>query len=92
MGVNDTLANTVMDYLTSHWTASAGNIATHCKCAVEDLIPVVELLESQARLRRAFSRCQSSCSRCAGCDSGVVPAALTERTILISLESPGEAS
>ncbi len=89
-GVNETLANSVMDYLTSHRTASAGNVATHCGCAVEDLRPVVEMLESQQRLRPAFSRCQSSCSTCAGCDSGAVSTALTERTVLISLERTEE--
>lgn len=88
--MNETLANSVMDYLTSHRTASAGNIATHCDCTLEELGTVVDVLESRQRIRRAFSRCQSSCSSCTGCDSGAVSTALTERTILISLERTEE--
>jgi hypothetical protein len=84
--VNDDLANNVMDYLTPHRTASLGNIAAHCNCAVDELGPVIEALEAERRLRLAFSRCQSGCSQCAGCESDSIATVLTDRKIVISLE------
>ena len=84
--MSESLANEVMDYLTSRRTASVGNIALRCGCEVEALAPVIEALESGGRLRRAFSRCQSGCDSCAGCESDLTSLPLSDRTILISLE------
>jgi len=84
---NEGLANEVMDYLTSRRTASVGNIALRCNCDVEALFPIIEFLESEQRLRRAFSRCQSGCASCSGCESDLTTMPLSDRTIVISLES-----
>ena len=84
--MTDALAQEVMDYLTARRTASVGNIALHCGSDVGILAGVVETLESEGRLRRAFSRCQSGCDSCAGCASDPVSLPLSDRTILISLE------
>jgi len=80
------LVDQVTAYLTSHRTSSLGNIASFCDCSIEELTPIVRMFESQQRLRLAASRCQSGCSRCAGCDPDDGPAALSDRTIIISLE------
>lgn len=90
--MNESFATEVMDYLTSRRTASVGNIALRCHCDIETLVPVVEALESEGRLRRAFSRCQSGCDSCIGCESDLAVLPLTDRTILISLEPSSHSS
>ena len=86
--MQQTFDDSVMDYLTAARTASLGNLAMHFEFSFEEFVPIIRNLESQGRLRFSMSRCQSDCSSChssCGDSSSSVPA-ITERTIVISLE------
>ncbi len=81
-----TFDDKVMDYLTAGRTASLGNLANHFDCSLEDFLPTIRNLESEGRLRFSISRCQSDCSSCHSTCGDSNVAAVTERTIVISLE------
>lgn len=84
--MNEQFANTVMVYLTDRRMSSLGNLAAHFDLAVDELIPLIQILVSGNRLRLSSSRCRSDCSACHSCESGTGPAPLSEKTIVISLE------
>ncbi|MHC4553089.1 MAG: FeoC-like transcriptional regulator [Planctomycetota bacterium] len=89
--MNDGSYNELMDYLTARRMSSLGNLALHFDVTAEEIIPIVQQLQKQKRLRPSTSRCQSGCDSCSGCESESAIPALTERTILISLERKEQA-
>lgn len=88
--MDEQFANATMTYLTGRRMSSLGNLATHFGRSVEEFTPVVRMLESQNRLRLASSRCQSDCADCYSCGTDARSTALSEKTILISLEQMEE--
>jgi len=84
--VDEQFANTMMVYLTGRRMSSLGNLAAHFDHSVEELTPLVRLLESKHLLRLSSSRCQSDCSDCHSCYISIGPTPLSEKTIVISLE------
>jgi hypothetical protein len=87
MSLDDFSTNMIMEYLTSRRMSSLGNVALHFNRSVDQLIPDIKALLSAGRLRLSQSRCASGCDSCGGCCASepIVPA-LTEQTIVISLE------
>lgn len=81
----------IMDTLTPRRTMTVGNIALSLEKEPAEIIPFIQELEADGRLRYAFSKCSGSCSSCSsGCgdDAAAEPAApqIDETSILISME------
>ncbi len=76
----------IMKYLTPKRMASIGNIANALELEPEVIIPMIQHLENEGKVRLATSGCSSDCSSCSSCGSETSTApAITERTIAISL-------
>lgn len=89
--MNEAFEKDVMEYLTMRRMSSLGNVAVHFDCPVDQILPNIQSLLSKERIRAANSHCASGCSSCSGCESDPAGPQLTERTILISLETQPEA-
>ena len=76
----------LMEYLTSRRTCSLGNLAEHFDCTFEEILPVVQDLKSENRLRFSLSSCQVGCDSCCGCESALSSIPMTVQTLAISLE------
>jgi hypothetical protein len=81
----------IMEVLTPRRMMTVGNIALSLEKKPAELIPSLQELEADGRVRYAFSKCNGSCSSCSsGCGDEVEgePAmpAIDETSIIISLE------
>ena len=83
--MTEALTENLMAYLMPRRTASVGNLATHFDCALSEIIPVIENLISEGRLRLSAPRCAGSCGSCTGCEPNATAPLITEQTIAISL-------
>lgn len=84
------MTETIMAYLTERRMSSLGNVAMHFDCSVSEIIPIIQTLESEDRLRMAQPRCRGACDSCESCKTEPVVATLTEGCILISLDKKEE--
>ncbi len=80
----------IMEILTPRRMMSVGNIALALESEPAALIPFIQELEADGRVRYAFSKCSGSCSSCSSdCgDEAAEPSApaITDASIVISLE------